>query len=98
MPAQTSWSRAMHRFRPMIILAVLAVVAAAYIYNNGLVLPFSAPAATGNMQGSGSLESRSVAIVAEVGGQLDSLAVREGDAVTQGQLLAQIDPILQDAQ
>jgi len=87
----------MRNFRPLIMLAVLAAVAGAYIYNNGLVLPFGAPAA-GSMQSSGTLESRSVAVVAEVGGQLDSLAVREGDVVTSGQLVAQIDPILQDAQ
>src|SRR5438105_14403408 len=88
----------MRRFRPLILLAVLAVVAGAYIYQNGPVWPFGTTAATGSMQSSGTLESRMVAVVAEVGGQLDTLAVQEGDVVTAGQLLALIDPILQDAQ
>ena len=89
----------MQRLRPLIILIVLAAVAGAYIYNNGLVMPsFGGTASTGALQSSGTLESRSVAIVAEVGGQLETFAVHEGDMVTQGALLAQIDPILQDAQ
>ena len=88
----------MRRIRPFIILAILAALGGAYIYNNGWTLPFGSTPGGGALRTSGTLESRSVAIVAEVGGQVDTLEVREGDVVGQGALLAQIDPILQDAQ
>jgi HlyD family secretion protein len=89
----------MRRIRPFIILAVLLALGGAYVYYNGWPPHFgSTPPGAGTLQTSGTLESRSVAIVAEVGGQLDTFEVREGDVVTQGALLAQIDPILQDAQ
>jgi HlyD family secretion protein len=88
----------MRRIRPFIILAILVALGGAYIYNNGWTLPFGSTPDTGTLRTSGTLESRAVAIVAEVGGQLDTFEVREGDVVSQGALLAQIDPSLQDAQ
>src|SRR5438552_796255 len=89
-PTQKSWSSSMQRFRPILLLLILAALAGAYIYTNGWPPRLGSVPSAGLLQSSGSLESRSVAIVAEVGGQLDMFQVREGDVVTQGALLAQI--------
>jgi len=88
----------MQRIRPVIVLVILVALGGAYIYYNGWPPLFGSTPGDGTLRTSGTLESRSVAIVAEVGGQLDTFEVREGDVVSQGALLAQIDPILQDAQ
>jgi len=47
---------------------------------------------------SGTIEAKKVTVVVEVGGQISTLAVREGDQVTAGTVLAQLDTTFLDAQ
>lgn len=53
---------------------------------------------TGHLIVSGIIEARQVDVAPEVGGVIVELTVREGDAVEEGQLLAQLDTALIDAQ
>jgi multidrug resistance efflux pump len=54
--------------------------------------------ARGALSGSGTIEAEDVLITAEVGGRIKSLAVEEGQEVTAGQTLAQLDTALLEAQ
>ncbi len=83
------------------LLIVLAIVAGAgyVIYTDNVALGRSnggAPA--GIVQSSGTLESRPVAVVAEIGGQIRDINVREGDLVSAGAVVAQLDTATIDAQ
>lgn len=54
--------------------------------------------AKGRLLASGLIEAHQVVVAAEVGGVIVDLPVHEGDVVTEGQLLAQLDTELIDAQ
>lgn len=54
--------------------------------------------ATGRLTASGLIEAHQVVVAAEVGGVIVDLPVHEGDVVAEGQLLAQLDTELIDAQ
>ncbi len=54
--------------------------------------------ARGALSGSGTIEAEDVLITAEVGGRIRALAVDEGQEVTAGQTLAQLDTALLEAQ
>lgn len=80
------------------VLAALLVGIGYVVYNDNLQREAAGMPPSGVVQSSGTLESRPVAIVAEVGGTLLSLNVREGDVVTASMVLAQIDTTSIDAQ
>jgi len=48
---------------------------------------------TGTPDGSGTIECTQVRVAPEVGGRVASLGFEEGDAITNGQVLARIDPL-----
>lgn len=50
------------------------------------------------LETSGTIEAKKIAVVVEVGGQISALAVREGDVVAAGAVLAQLDTAFLDAQ
>jgi len=81
----------------MLLLIALAI-GGAYVYQNGWQMPKLGTTPANGVQSSGSLESRSVALTAEVGGQISELKVSEGAQVAAGDVLAQIDTTLQDTQ
>lgn len=83
------------------LLIVLAVVAGAgyLIYTDNVALGRSSGGApAGIVQSSGTLESRPVAVVAEIGGLIRDITVREGDVITAGAVLVQLDTSTIDAQ
>ncbi len=92
----------------IIIVLLLAVVGVGYwlVSNNPQVwdqllveLEIATPEAeTAGITASGFIEVRQVAIAPEVSGRIARLAVDEGDQVKEGQVLAEIDTDLLDAQ
>jgi multidrug resistance efflux pump len=82
-----------HRHLIIPILAVLVLAAVA-----GWWLLGGHANEKGNLSSSGTIEAESVAIAAEVGGRIATLAVDEGDEVQEGQLLVQLDTAFIDAQ
>ena len=50
------------------------------------------------LETSGTIEAKKVAVVVEVGGQVSTLSVREGDVVAAGAVLAQLETSFLDAQ
>ena len=75
----------MNRKRVLIILGVAAVLAATAVYASWFRRDNS-------LRGSGTVEARNIRVGSKVGGRIDRVLVREGDRVTQGQVLARIDP------
>jgi multidrug resistance efflux pump len=78
---------------PILLLAIL--VGGGYWWWNQQA---AAAATSGALSGSGTIEAEDVLITAEVGGRIKSLAADEGQEVTAGQTLAQLDQALLEAQ
>lgn len=74
----------MKRKLVFIILAVAAVLAATAVYANWFRRDNS-------LRGSGTVEAHDIRIGSEVGGRIDKVLVREGDAVQPGQVLITFD-------
>src|SRR5512143_2829124 len=86
-----------HRKRIIpIVLVLVLIIGGYYAYSNG-ALPFSPANAEVNTV-SGFIEGEEVAIAAEVGGRIQSIAVDEGDRVQAGQEIVALDHSLLDAQ
>jgi HlyD family secretion protein len=87
----------MHRPNPRrvvpIVLLILAVLAAIWYYSQAAAADPDAP-----ISASGTIEALEVRISPEVGGRIISLQADEGDTVTAGQLLVQLDDSLLKAQ
>jgi HlyD family secretion protein len=81
--------------RTLLLLTLAGLSVAGVAYYAGAA-PGSGQAA--GLTYSGTIEARQVAVVAEVPGQISALLVREGDLVTSGMKLVQLDPALFDAQ
>ncbi len=78
------------------VLVLLVLAGGYYLYATGN-LPTVA-AANNSYVVSGFIESNQVNITSEMSGRIAKLAVNEGDRVTAGEVLAQLDPALFDAQ
>ncbi len=80
----------MKRIIPIII--ILAIVAGGYWWytQNNTVVALEAEGPT-PLVGSGSIEAETVAITAELGGRIIDLMVDEGEEVTTGQILVELD-------
>ncbi len=78
------------------IILVLVLAGGVLLYSTGNLPIFSA----GNNQYvvSGFIESEQVNVTSEVSGRITALGANEGDRVTAGQILVQLDPALLDAQ
>jgi len=74
----------MTRKRILIIVAVAAVVAATAVYANWFHRDNA-------LMGSGTVEARDVRVGSKIGGRIDKVLVREGDAVQSGQILLTFD-------
>jgi multidrug resistance efflux pump len=74
----------MNRKLVFILLAVAAVLAATAVYANWFRRDNS-------LRGSGTVESRNIRVGSKVGGRIDKVLVREGDAVQPGQVLVTFD-------
>src|SRR5580692_9794438 len=74
----------MNRKRLLIPLLLIAVVAAT-AYSMGW---FHHDA---GLQGSGTVEARDIRVGSKIGGRIDKVLVREGDSVSQGQVLITFD-------
>src|ERR1700733_15945441 len=71
--------------RIVIIVAVIAAIFAGVAYSEGWVSHDS------SLQGSGTVEARYIRVGSKVGGRIDKVLVREGDAVKAGQVLVTFD-------
>ncbi len=76
----------MKRIIPIIIL--IAIIGGAYWWFNQPQVDASASTA---LVGSGSIEAETVAITTEIGGRIIAVKAAEGDEVTAGQVLVEID-------
>jgi HlyD family secretion protein len=74
----------MNRKLVFILLAVAAVLAATAVYANWFRRDNS-------LRGSGTVEARNIRVGSKVGGRIDRVLVREGDAVQSGQVLITFD-------
>src|SRR5690349_8207126 len=74
----------MKRKHVFIILAAAGVLAATAVYANWFRRDNS-------LRGSGTVEARNIRVGSEVGGRIDKVLVREGDAVQPGQVLITFD-------
>lgn len=74
----------MNRKLVFILIAVAVVLAATAVYANWFRRDNS-------LRGSGTVEARDVRVGSEVGGRIDKVLVREGDAVQPGQVLITFD-------
>lgn len=74
----------MNRKLVFILIAVAAVLAATAVYANWFRRDNS-------LRGSGTVEARDIRVGSEVGGRIDKVLVREGDAVQPGQVLITFD-------
>ncbi len=83
------------RFVPVVILAVL-LIGGYWLYSTGR-LPFGSAGDDANSV-SGFIEGDEVTISTEVGGRIQTITVDEGDLVTAGQAIIQLDRSLLDAQ
>src|SRR5436309_9666172 len=81
---QSQESSSMNRKRILIILVVASAVAATALYAGWFRRDRS-------LQGSGTVEARNVRVGSKVGGRIDKVLVREGDAVEPGQVLITFD-------
>jgi multidrug resistance efflux pump len=71
--------------KSLLILIVVAGLAAAAAYSMGWFHHDT------TLQGSGTVEARNIRVGSKVGGRIDKILVREGDAVESGQLLITFD-------
>jgi multidrug resistance efflux pump len=78
---------------PVLLLAILA--GGGYWWWNQRA---EAASASATLSGSGTIEAEEVLITAEVAGRIKTLSVDEGQDVTAGQMLAQLDTALLEAQ
>ncbi len=80
----------MKRIIPLII--IIAILGAGYWwYTQPTATALTAGAETGALVGSGTIEADTVAVTAELGGRIIELRVDEGDEVTAGQVLIELD-------
>ncbi|GAB4444124.1 MAG: hypothetical protein Kow0031_26510 [Anaerolineae bacterium] len=80
----------MKRIIPLII--ILAALGGGYWwYTNRPVAAVQSASADGRLAGSGSIEAETVSVTAELGGRIVALHAAEGDEVTAGQLLIELD-------
>ncbi len=90
----------MHKPNPRriapVILLLIVIAGGYYLYTTGRLPALTTDAAANGV--SGYIEGDEVRIAAEVGGRIESIAVKEGDRVTAGQELVRIDRALLDAQ
>src|SRR6267378_109281 len=77
-------SSSMNRKRILIILVVVIALAATGLYAGWFHRDSS-------LQGSGTVEARNIRVGSKVGGRIDKVLVREGDAVQPGQVLVTFD-------
>jgi multidrug resistance efflux pump len=82
------------RIVALIVLLAILVGGGYYWWNQRAVTA----ATSAQLGGSGTIEAEGVLITAEVGGRIKKLAVDEGQEVTSGQTLAQLDTALLEAQ
>src|ERR1035438_8740220 len=75
----------MSRKRVVIIVLVVAAVGAGLAYSAGWFRHDS------SLQGSGTVEARDIRVGSKVGGRIEKVLVREGDAVQAGQVLITFD-------
>ncbi len=81
-----------------ITIALLVVLfGGGYYFYSGGTLPLVS-AANDSMIVSGFIESDQINVTSEISGRIDAIAVNEGDQVTAGQKLVQLDHSLLDAQ
>ncbi|MCX7839422.1 MAG: efflux RND transporter periplasmic adaptor subunit [Anaerolineae bacterium] len=83
----------MQQARCLTIVLIATIVFSVTSCSNPPALLTEAP-----LEFSGTIEAKQVAVAIEVGGQVRTLAVREGDAVAAGAVLAQLDTAFLDAQ
>jgi HlyD family secretion protein len=74
----------MTRKRILILIAVAVVLAATALYAGWF-------SRDNSLQGSGTVEARDIRVGSEIGGRIDKVLVREGDAVQPGQVLITFD-------
>ncbi|HUC54309.1 MAG TPA: efflux RND transporter periplasmic adaptor subunit [Candidatus Cybelea sp.] len=75
----------MNRKHLLLLLAVAAVLAATGLYAAGWFHRDTA------LEGSGTVEARDIRVGSKIGGRIDKVLVREGDAVQPGQVLITFD-------
>src|SRR5438045_3448169 len=74
----------MNRKRVLIILGVAAVLTATAVYASWF-------RGDNSLRGSGTVEARNIRVGSKVGGRIEKVLVREGDAVQPGQVLITFD-------
>ena len=79
----------MKRIIPIII--IIAAIAGVYWWTTHSTAAGTAEATENELVGSGSIEAETVAITAELGGRVLTLHVAEGDEVSAGDLLIELD-------
>ncbi|MFN2230269.1 MAG: biotin/lipoyl-binding protein, partial [Anaerolineae bacterium] len=77
------------------VVIIGAAIAGIYFF---VLNPASNPSEAGDLVASGFIEAEEVAIAPELGGRVLELLVEEGDDVEAGQVLAQLDGTLLEAQ
>jgi HlyD family secretion protein len=80
------------RILPVVLLAFVAIAAVWYLRNA------SAREENGPVTASGTIEAESVTVASEIGGQVDQVLAREGDAVRAGQVLVRFNDRLLKAE
>jgi multidrug efflux pump subunit AcrA (membrane-fusion protein) len=81
-----------------IVLGLLVLGGGIYLYSgNPLPVILNTASAESNTV-SGFIEGHDVNVAPEIGGRITTISVREGDSVTAGQVIAQLDHSLLDAQ
>jgi HlyD family secretion protein len=75
----------MNRKRVLIVVVVAAALVAGIAFSSGWFHHDS------SLQGSGTVEARDIRVGSKVGGRIDKVLVREGDAVQAGQVLITFD-------
>lgn len=83
----------------VIVVVMILIGVGVYLYSTDQ-LPFTLPTvnAAAMNTASGFIAGDDVNVVAEIGGRITAINVREGDTVTAGQTLIELDPTLLNAQ
>lgn len=79
----------MKRIIPIII--ILAIIGGGYYWYTNQPAAMTLEESTGGLVGSGTIEGETVAVTAELGGRIVEIKVDEGDEVTAGQALVELD-------